>query len=108
VDVPLEIAARDVNLTERHEALIRSKASSLEKYWSKINGCRVVIEVPGGHHRTGGPYKVRIELAVPGSDLVADRNEEEELDAAIHAAFNAAQRQLKDYARIRRGEVKQR
>lgn len=108
MDVPLEIAARDVDLTERNESLIRSKATGLGKYWSKINGCRVVIEGPGGHHRTGGPYKVRVELAVPGSDLVADRNEEEELDAAIHAAFNAAQRQLKDYARIRRREVKQR
>jgi hypothetical protein len=43
---------------------------------------------------------------VPGNEITIDRQTEDDLTAAIHAAFDAATRKLQDYARTRRGEVK--
>jgi cold shock CspA family protein len=68
--------------------------------------CRVVVEAPVRHHRKGGPYKVRIDLTVPGDELVINRQADEDLYVAIRDAFHAARRRLEDYARRQRGAVK--
>ncbi|MFQ5742185.1 MAG: HPF/RaiA family ribosome-associated protein [Acidobacteriota bacterium] len=106
MELPLDITAREISLNERQDALIRQKAVGLEKFYGNITGCRVVIEGPGGRHRTGGPFKVRISLAVPGDELVVDRRVQEDIDTAIRKAFETMKRKLQDYARVRRHEVK--
>ncbi|MBI4642020.1 MAG: HPF/RaiA family ribosome-associated protein, partial [Candidatus Tectomicrobia bacterium] len=53
-----------------------------------------------------GPYTVRIDLTVPGAELVVDRQEDADLYVAIRDAFHAARRRLEDYARRQRGTVK--
>jgi len=108
VDLPLEITTRDTHLTDRNAALIRKKAEGLTKYYTRITGCRVVIDGPGDSHRSGGPYKLRIEVEVPGSNVVVDKQVAEDIEAAIRSAFDAARRQIKDYARVQRGQVKSR
>jgi len=108
VDLPVDITTRDTYLTDRNAALIRKKAEGLTKYYQRMTGCRVVIDGPGDRHRSGGPFKVRIELEVPGSNLIIDRQVSEEIEAAIRSAFDVARRQLRDYARVQRGRVKSR
>jgi cold shock CspA family protein len=49
---------------------------------------------------------VRIDLIVPGDELVVDRQVDEDLYVAIRDAFHAARRKLEDYARRQRGAVK--
>jgi cold shock CspA family protein/ribosome-associated translation inhibitor RaiA len=105
VQQPLQITARDVSLSEVAENDIRLKAENLDTYYDGIIGCRVVIEGPGRHHRQG-PYAVRIDLTVPGADLIVDRQTNPDLYVAIRDAFDAARRRLEDYARRQRGDVK--
>lgn len=106
MDLPLDITTRDISLTERHGDLIRKKANGLTKFYSRITGCRVVIEGPGDRHRTGGPFKVKVDLDVPGSNVVVDKQTAPDVETAIRTAFDAAKRRLQDHARVRRGDVK--
>jgi ribosomal subunit interface protein len=103
---PLTITARDFTLSEAFDREIREKANALETYFSRITGCDVTIAAPVEHHRKGGPFEVRIRLMVPGKELVANRQTEEGLAAAIREAFDAMRRQLEDYVREQRGDVK--
>ena len=103
---PVQITVHDFSLTEPVEAEIRRKAAELDTYYDNILGCKVVVEAPVHHHHRGGPFKVRIELAVPGNDLVVNHKDGEELSVAIREAFHAMRRQLEDYVRQRRGFVK--
>jgi len=104
---PLKITSRDFPLNEAFEAEIREKAAALEGFYERLSGCEVTVHAPAlKHHHKGGPFRVAIRLTVPGRELNVDHREEEELSQAIHAAFDAARRQLEDYAREQRGSVK--
>jgi ribosome-associated translation inhibitor RaiA len=93
------------------EALIREKASWLERYYDRIIGCEVVVEAPSRPRRNGSHYRVRIGLRVPGAELVVDRNPADrddlhDLGLALRDSFDAARRQLEDFAQRQRGNVK--
>ena len=103
---PLKITARDFTLSDAFDAEIREKAAGLDIYYDRITGCDVTVEAPVDHHRKGGPFDVRIRLTVPGRELVANRQSEEGLAAAIREAFDAIRRRLEDYVREHRGDVK--
>ncbi|MGD0073028.1 MAG: HPF/RaiA family ribosome-associated protein [Candidatus Binataceae bacterium] len=103
---PLKITSRDFTLSEAFDTEIRQKVAKLDNYHNGIVGCEVVIEAPVYHHRKGGPYNVRIDLTLPGTELVVNRQKEENLAAAIREAFDAARRRLEDHARAQRGDVK--
>ena len=106
MQLPLKITLRDIAHSEALEGLIREKASWLELFYDQIIGCRVVVEGPVRHHRKGGPYTVRIDLGVPGEDIVVNRQAAEDPYVAVHDAFDAARRQLQDHVLRRRGVVK--
>jgi ribosome-associated translation inhibitor RaiA len=104
---PLKIASRDFPLGDAVEAEIREKAMGLESYYERLSGCEVTVHAPAiRHHRKGGPFQVDIRLTVPGRELTVDHQRAEELQQAIRDAFDAARRQLEDYAREQRGSVK--
>jgi cold shock CspA family protein/ribosome-associated translation inhibitor RaiA len=104
---PLKITCRDFPLSEAVEAEIREKCTALESYYERLSGCEVTVHAPAlKHHHKGGPFLVGIRLTVPGKELSVDHQEEEELSQAIREAFDAARRQLEDYAREQRGSVK--
>lgn len=100
--LPLEITFRNVNRTDAMDEKIRAKAAKLDRFFDRITGCRVVVESPHNHHTKGNSYHVRIEISVPGGELVVNRDppnpEHEDLGVALRDAFAAAQRQLQAYA----------
>jgi ribosomal subunit interface protein len=106
VQRPLSITARDFTLSEAFEQEIKDKAAGLDTYFDGIIGCDVTVEAPVEHHGKGGQFEVRIRLTVPGKELVANRQMEEGLFAAIREALDAIRRQLEDYVRELRGDVK--
>ncbi|MGE3957326.1 MAG: HPF/RaiA family ribosome-associated protein [Vicinamibacterales bacterium] len=111
------------------EAEIRERVERLKVVFADILSCRVVVDIPHRHHQRGNRFALRIEIGVPGLDLAITR------DANLHAvvkdldeaswskrfdveatrrdirvvladAFDAAKRRLRDYAQLRRREVK--
>ena len=106
MQVPLEISTRWIDLSPPLEAELRRRADKLERYFDRITSCRIAVErSTRNHHQEGGPYRVRLDITVPGSELVADK-EDAELPVAIREAFEAAERQVEEWSRRRRGEVK--
>jgi ribosomal subunit interface protein len=104
--LPLQITVRNVSLSEAAEDNIRTRAARLDRYFDRIMSCRVVVEAPHRHHRKGLRYNVRIDMTVPGEELVIKREPHEDLYVAIRDAFDAAKRQLESYVRRLRREVK--
>lgn len=106
MQVPLELSSRMINLDPALEADLRRRAAKLERYYDRITSCRIAVERPtGNHHNEGGPYRVRIDITVPGSELVASK-EAEDLNTAVRDAFKAAERQVEEFSQRRRGDVK--
>ncbi len=111
MQLPLQITFRDMPPSEAMEAAIREKAAKLEQFFDHIMGCRVVVEAPHQHHRKGKLYRVRIDITVPGAELVVNRSPDdhhahEDAYVAIRDAFDAARRQLDTRVARRRGDVK--
>lgn len=95
----------EVGLEER----IRRRALRLDRYYDGIERCHVWVEAPHGHHRLGRLYEVRLRLTVPDGEIVVDgQPQNDDVRVALRGAFDAARRQLEDYARRRRGDVKSR
>ncbi|SET33776.1 ribosomal subunit interface protein [Nitrosospira multiformis] len=102
----LQITTRDIPHSEALENHIRQKAEKLETFYPQIMGCRIVVEVPHKHKHQGNLFNVRLDITVPGKELVVTREPNEDVYVALRDAFDAAKRQLEDYGRRQRGEVK--
>jgi len=127
--LPLQISFRNLKPSEAVEARVREEVAKLETFYKGIMRCRVVVELPHKHHKKGDLYHVRIDMTVPGAELVVKREpslhaalrqgdaekqvKSDEAHAAhkdvfvvIRDAFKEARRQLQDYARRLRGQTK--
>jgi len=104
--IPIEITHRDVELSPEIEDHIRERAEKLGHFFDRIVGAHITVEGPGGHHKTGGQYRIKVQLAVPGNDVVINHKSSEDLAVAVRDAFDAAKRRLEDHVRRMRGEVK--
>ncbi len=106
MQVPLQITFHDITHSEALETHIREKAQKLEQFYSALIGCKVVVDQPGLHQHKGKPFNIRIDLTVPGAEIVVDRQKNEDVYVALRDAFDAARRKLEDYGRRQRLEVK--
>ncbi len=107
----LEMTFRGIEKTESIESLIRKKAAKLEQVCSDLTSCRVAVESPQQHQWAGGPFRVRIDMGVPGKELVVTRESSkgdlhDPLPKILRDAFDAARRKLREYSKQRQGEVK--
>ncbi len=108
---PLQITWHRIEQSDAIEAAIRKRAEKLKSYYEQVMGCHVVIDTPHAHQHKGKRYQIRIDLTVPGSEIVVNRDPakdgaHEDIYVAIRDAFDAAKRQLQDYARRQRGDMK--
>jgi cold shock CspA family protein/ribosome-associated translation inhibitor RaiA len=127
--LPIQITFRTMEPSAEAEEWIRKEAGKLDEFYNHIMACRVVVELPSRHRKFGSLYHVRIDLTVPGGELVVKREPSlhrsiqqigeqktakhlevkvphRELRQAIDDAFKEMGRRLQDYARRQRGDVK--
>lgn len=107
----IQITFRGMDPSEFIEQRIRTKAADLERFYSDITSCNVTVEAQHHSHNKGNLYAVRVDLRVPGKEIIAGREHRqshahEDVYVALRDAFDAAVRQLEDYAQQRRGQVK--
>jgi ribosomal subunit interface protein len=105
-----QITFRGISSSPAIDANLRNHIDKLEEFYDRIMSCRVMVEKSRRHYQ-GNLYHIRIDLTVPGGELVVNRNppehqESENIYVAIRDAFDAAERELKDYAQRQRQEVK--
>lgn len=109
--IPLQIVFRHMESSEALESKIKLRTEKLEKFSDDIIGCRVVLEEPHHHHQQGGEFHVCIYITVPGNELVACRDpgknsNHQDPYVAVRDAFNAMEKQLREYTDKRKGHVK--
>jgi len=108
---PLQITFRHMDPSPTLEARIRQRAEELDQLFERIIACRVVVECGHHRHQQGKIFDVRVELAVPGAEIVVGRDSgknhaHEDAHVAVRDAFDAVRRRLEDHVRNRRGAVK--
>ena len=86
---------------------IGQRMKKLEKLYPRITSCRVVAEEAHRHHHKGKLYSVRIDVTVPGGEIVASRQHQdmhshEDFFVAMRDAFDALEVQLQSYAERQR------
>src|SRR5262249_7596016 len=103
-----QITFRNVPHEEGLERKGRDLVAKLEGFYGRLLGCRGVVEVPHRKHHRGNRYHVGIDLTLPGCELAVSRDSRaaDDLDAVLHAAFDAATRRLEDYVRRRWHDVR--
>jgi ribosome-associated translation inhibitor RaiA/cold shock CspA family protein len=111
MEVPVQIVFHNLPHSEAIETKIRNRVDKLGRYCDAIIGCRVTVEAPHHHHRTGNGYVVRVQVSVPGQTLVAGREPDAhpaytDVYVAIRDAFDTIRRHLEDYSRRLRRQVK--
>lgn len=94
--IPVQITFRDLPHSTALEDLVRERAGKLETFSGRIVGCRVALETPHRHHHNGKQYSVRIDLTVPGDELVVSADGED-IYATVNEAFSDAQRRLRNH-----------
>lgn len=104
--LPVQITSRDIPSSAALETHIRKKAEKLRQYYDRISSCRIVVEFAQKNKHRGKLYNVRIDVTVPGKELVVTKKTDEDVYVAIRNAFLAITRQLENHARIRQGNVK--
>lgn len=101
---PIEVRFRDMELSPALDQFVRRWAAKLGRIHERIVHCDVVIERPHQSQRQGQHVHVRVEVGIPGSDIVVSRDQEldgahEDAFVAVRDAFRAARRQLEHHAR---------
>lgn len=128
--LPVQITYRNLQSSPAIEARIHEEIAKLETFYADIVSCRVAVELPHHHHERGNLFHVCVDLSVPGAEIVVkheptlhsslrkDEAVRAKKKAATHAphkdvylalrdAFKTARRELQDYVRRQRGQVKQ-
>ncbi len=104
MQLPLQITFRNVSASDPIDAYVRQRAAKLGTFYKRITGCRVAVEAPHRRRRSGRHWRVRIDLTVPGHEIVVSRVPEDsvanqDVYAAIDQAFDEAGRRLEDHIR---------
>jgi len=89
-----------------HERVVR-----LERIYPRIMSVHVVAEESHRRHHTGKLFQVRIDVKVPGGEIVVNRDHHDkhahaDFFVALRDAFAAMESQLKTYAAKQSGDTK--
>lgn len=104
MQVPVQITYRGIPSSEALEQVVRDKAAKLEQFHPRLTRCQVVVEQPARHRAQGKEFAVNVALKVPGAEIAANRARHADVYVAVRDAFDAARRQLEDFARAQRGD----
>lgn len=106
MQIPLQISFHGVERSNALYNAIHDKVEKLERYYDHVMSCRVVLEIDARHKHKGKQFTVRVDLKVPGGEIAVTKEHGADVQIALRDAFDAARRQLEDYARGQRGDVK--
>lgn len=111
MEEPAQITYRGLDRSEAVDTHIREQIAKLERYCDHIIYCNVVVEAPPTPHHHGQLYDVRIDLAIPGEEIVVSRQgpkdkAHHDFYVAARDAFEAARKQLLEAVQRQRRKVK--
>lgn len=103
MQLPVDITFLGMRPSPSVDAAIRRWVTRLERFHDRIVRCAVRVT----YHEQAAPFHVTVTIAVPGREIVVSNDQpRDDVYSAVSESFRAARRQLQDYVRIRRREVK--
>jgi ribosomal subunit interface protein len=107
MQLPVQITFRDIARSEAVETAIQERVDRLDRFADHIMSCRVTVGMIEKHKHQGKLFNIRVDLKLPGSELVVNRDKAEDIYVAIRDAFDAVKRKLEEHVRRMHGEVRQ-
>jgi hypothetical protein len=71
--LPLQMTFRHVDASPSVEDRIREYAAELDRFFDQIMSCRVAVERQHRRRHQGNLIRVRVEITVPGREIVVGR-----------------------------------
>jgi len=108
---PVQIHFKNMEPSEAVEAAINKWVAKLDRAYPTIVTCRVCVEAPSRKKLHGGLYHTRIDIRLPGKEVVVNRTPDlhhSYFDAyvSIRDAFKSARRQLENVVKRSQEKVK--
>lgn len=105
MQIPIEIAFHNHPKSDWAESEIRDHVARLEDIYDRLTTCRVRVDQRANNANSTIPPVVRIEISVPGKDIVVAHEPDHlqrkfqtpDLRNAINEAFRIAERRLTQY-----------
>ena len=112
MQTPIKIDFQGFTPNDRQRAAVQEHVELFENRFGLITSGHIVVIGPGGHHRTGDPYEIHVQLRLPAAKEVHISHtpgiDERHSDFffALNDAFKRARRQLGNKASRLQGETK--
>jgi len=103
---PIQITFHGIPHSDAVETHIKEKVKKLELFCSHMIACKAIIETERKHKHQGHLFKIKLNITVPDKELAINHGAQEDLYVMLRDTFDAAKRQLEDYERRRRGNIK--
>jgi ribosome-associated translation inhibitor RaiA len=96
---PVEIVLRGIPQSGALERYIGEQARKLDLVCDRLLSCHVVAEALHRQKQQAPRFAVRLNITLPGTEVVVNREHGEDVYMAVRDAFEAADLQLKDHMR---------
>ena len=108
---PVQVTFRGLPVSAEIEAACLKEAEKLERHVQRMTSCHIVVSAPHHHHVQGNLYEIKIDITLPGIEVVASRTppehvKSEKIGIALREAFDTARRQIEDAVDKQSGAVK--
>lgn len=94
----LQITVRNMPHSDALESRVRRQMAVLERIYPRITSFHVTLEAPHHHKHSGNHFNVKLDVRIPGGEIVVNRDHAEDAYVALRDAFKAARRQLIEHA----------
>lgn len=116
MNLPVQVSFRHIEVSPAAESKIREEAEALGRYFDGIVSCHVTVDMPHHHQQRGNDYHLHLQIHVPGKEINVSHEpsrhdpsaaaDHTDIYVCIRDAFAAARRQIEDYARLIRRDVR--
>ncbi len=96
---PVEIVLRGIPHSGALERYIGEQARKLDRVCDRLVRCHVIAEVLHRKKQQGAQFAVRLNITLPGTEVVVNREHPEDVYIALRDAFDAAGLQLEEHMR---------
>jgi ribosome-associated translation inhibitor RaiA len=97
----VEITLRGVPRSDALLQYIDEQGRALLRQCALVQTCHAMVETMHQHRQQGTQFSVRLNITLPGAEVVVSREHAEDVRIAVREAFRAAALQLEDHARRR-------
>ncbi|WP_175948397.1 HPF/RaiA family ribosome-associated protein [Burkholderia pyrrocinia] len=105
---PFELLFHGIPYSDALSAAVATHVARIDRHGYDISHCRINVVLDEKHKQQGKPFNIRIEVTIPGHELVSSKERDEDVYVALRNAFGNVTRMLEDTTRKQRDRNKRR